>query len=42
VLLTTDWRQIRQHPDSVLAAVAGLQPGAYVELALPPPGPLNA
>ena len=35
VLLTTDWRLIRQHADNVVAAVAGLAPGAYVELPFP-------
>jgi uncharacterized protein (DUF952 family) len=37
VLLTTDWRLIRQHTDYVAAAVGMLFPGAYVELPFPPP-----
>ena len=37
VLLTTDWRLIRQHIEDVVAAVAGLVPGTYVELPFPPP-----
>lgn len=36
VLLTTDWRLIRQHTDHVATAVAGLIPGAYIELPFPP------
>jgi hypothetical protein len=36
VLLTTDWRLIRQHTDIVATAVAGLIPGAYIELPFPP------
>ena len=32
VLLTTDWRRIRQDADSVVKAVAVLSPGDYVEL----------
>jgi len=32
VLLTTDWRRIRQDADSVLQAVASLSSGDYVEL----------
>ncbi len=38
VLLTTDWRLIRQHTDYVVAAVAELSPGTYFELPFPPPG----
>jgi hypothetical protein len=37
VLLTTDWRLIRQHTGYVAAAVGTLFPGAYVELPFPPP-----
>jgi len=36
VLLTTDWRRIRQHTDRVVTAVGGLTPEAYVELFFPP------
>jgi hypothetical protein len=36
VLLTTDWRLIRQHTDYVVAAVAGIARGTYVELPFPP------
>lgn len=36
VLLTTDWRLIRQHTDYVAAAAEKLEPGAYVELPFPP------
>ena len=36
VLLTTDWRLIRQHTDYVVTAVDGLTPGAYLELPFPP------
>jgi hypothetical protein len=36
VLLTTDWRLIRQHSDYVVAAVTGLKPSAYLELPFPP------
>jgi predicted nuclease of predicted toxin-antitoxin system len=35
VLLTTDWRIIRSHIDSVEAAVGALQPGDYRELPFP-------
>ncbi|MEO5959069.1 MAG: hypothetical protein ABIR80_08120 [Opitutaceae bacterium] len=37
VLMTTDWRLIRQHTDYVAEAVAKLAPGDYVELPFPPP-----
>jgi hypothetical protein len=37
VLLTTDWRLIRQHTDYVARAVSLLAPGDYVELPFPPP-----
>jgi len=37
VLMTTDWRLIRQFPEHVARAVAALTPGAYRELAFPPP-----
>jgi len=36
VLLTTDWRLIRQHTAYVAQAVAAITPGAYVELPFPP------
>ncbi|PAW64017.1 MAG: hypothetical protein B9S34_13335 [Opitutia bacterium Tous-C1TDCM] len=36
VLLTTDWRLIRQYPDHVVRAVGALAPGAYCELPFPP------
>lgn len=36
VLLTTDWRLIRRHTDSVAAAVNGIDAGDYVELPFPP------
>lgn len=36
VLLTSDWRLIRQHTEYVATAVAGLLPGAYIELPFPP------
>lgn len=36
VLLTTDWRLIRLHTDSVVSAVGKLGPGAYIELSFPP------
>jgi hypothetical protein len=36
VLLTTDWRLIRQHTAYVAHALAALRPGAYVELPFPP------
>ncbi len=36
VLLTTDWRLIRQHTESVVVAVGGLAPGTYVELPFTP------
>lgn len=39
VLLTTDWRLIRQHADSVGHAVNQLVPGSYVELPFPPGSP---
>ena len=32
VLLTTDWRRIRQDADSVVKAVSMLSPGDYIEL----------
>ena len=37
VLMTPDWRTIREHTDIVSTAVETLQPGSYQELALPPP-----
>ena len=42
VLLTTDWRLIRQHVDYVAAATGRLVPGDYVELPFPPPKPTAA
>lgn len=36
VLLTTDWRLIRQHTNYVATAVTNLIPGTYVELPFPP------
>lgn len=36
VLMTTDWRLIRQHTDYVTQAIAALTPGAYIELPFPP------
>jgi predicted nuclease of predicted toxin-antitoxin system len=36
VLMTTDWRLIRQHTDYVAQAIAALTPGAYIELPFPP------
>jgi hypothetical protein len=37
VLMTTDWRLIRQHTDYVAKTLAALTPGVYVELPFPPP-----
>jgi hypothetical protein len=37
VLMTTDWRLIRQHTDYVAKTLATLTPGVYVELPFPPP-----
>lgn len=36
VLMTTDWRLIRQHTDYVAKALAALTPSAYIELPFPP------
>lgn len=36
VLMTTDWRLIRQFRDDVVQAVDSLTPGAYRELRFPP------
>ncbi len=36
VLLTTDWRMLRQHTDYIVTAVNALGPGNYIELAFPP------
>ena len=36
VLMTTDWRLIRQHTTQVAAVLNGLQAGDYVELPFPP------
>ena len=36
VLMTTDWRRIRLHTERIAAAIASLQPSAYVELDIPP------
>jgi hypothetical protein len=35
VLLTTDWRLIRQHTDVVVQAVNQLAPGSFVEMPFP-------
>ncbi len=37
VVMTTDWRLIRQHTDYVAQAVSQLVPGDYIELSFPPP-----
>lgn len=37
VLKTTDWRLIRLRVDSVVGAISGLVPGAYLELEFPRP-----
>jgi hypothetical protein len=37
VLLTTDWRLIRQHAEYVTRAVSTLASGDYAELPFPPP-----
>jgi hypothetical protein len=42
VLLTTDWRLIREHTEYVVVAVGGLIPGAYVELPFPPPNRISS
>lgn len=42
VLMTTDWRLIRQHTDYVGQAVSKLVPGAYIELSFPPPPQASA
>ena len=36
VLLTTDWRLIRQHTSAVVAATSQLAAGSYIELSFPP------
>jgi hypothetical protein len=36
VLMSTDWRLIRQHTTRVAEAIAQLAPGAYIELIFPP------
>jgi hypothetical protein len=36
VLMTTDWRLIRQHTDYVAKALTGLATGTYIELPFPP------
>ena len=36
VLMTTDWRLIRQHTDYVAKTLADLAAGAYIELPFPP------
>ena len=41
VLLTTDWRLIRQHTNDVASAVMMLGPGAYIELPFPPAKPAS-
>lgn len=42
VLMTTDWRLIRQHTDYVAQAVSKLVPGDYIELSFPPSSPAPA
>jgi hypothetical protein len=37
VLMTTDWRRIRQNTASVSEAIKKLTSGSYVELSFPPP-----
>lgn len=37
VLMTTNWRLIREHTDYVAQAVSQLRPGDYIELSFPPP-----
>jgi hypothetical protein len=37
VLMTTDWRLIRQHTHYVAKTLVTLTPGAYIELPFPPP-----
>jgi hypothetical protein len=36
VLMTTDWRLIRQHTDYVAKALTALAVGVYIELPFPP------
>lgn len=36
VLMTTDWRLIRQYTEYVAQAVGALTPGVYIELPFPP------
>jgi hypothetical protein len=36
VLMTTDWKRIRQHTALVADALDRLGPGGYIELAIPP------
>ena len=36
VLMTTDWRMIRQHTGHIASAVAALAPASYVEFLFPP------
>jgi hypothetical protein len=42
VLMTTDWRLIRQHTAHVAETVAQLVTGAYIELSFPPDSKENA
>ena len=35
VLMTTDWRLMQRHTDRITAAIAGIVPGAYVEVEFP-------
>lgn len=42
VLLTTDWRLIRQHTEYIVVAVGGLAPRTYIELPFPPPEQTSA
>jgi hypothetical protein len=39
VLMTTDWRLIREHVAYVVETLRGITPGAYTELLFPPPAP---
>lgn len=36
VLMTTDWRLIRQYTDHISKALTGLTTGSYIELLFPP------
>lgn len=41
VLMTTDWRLIRQHTAYVAESIAQLVTSAYIELSFPPPDSKN-